>query len=696
MKIISQILSLAAVLFLAGCGSSSSLDRSAAPEPALAPQINLGGYTKNVLDNGLTLIVVENHKLPRVSYQLTVDRDPVLEGDKAGYVSMSGDLLKSGTSSKSKAEIDESIDFIGARMNTYSRGMSGSCLKKHSADLLSLMSDVLLHPSFPETELEKLKKQTLSGLVSGETDPGTMSGNIARAISYGSDHPYGEIETKKSIEAITRDDIVEYYSTYFKPNNSYLVVVGDVTPEQALADANSYFGSWENSSLRHNVYEQPGAPSGNRVTFVPLKGAVQSQIRITYPVDFKPGCDDAVAATVMNSVLGGGVFSGRLMQNLREDKAYTYGARSSLSNDPVIGSFSASASVRNEVTDSAIVEFMYELKRITEELVPDSTLQFVKNSMNGSFARSLESPQTIARFALNIEKYNLPADYYATYLSRLEAVSAQDVLAAAQKYIKPANAYITVVGNKDEVADKLARFSSKGEVEYFDAYGNVWVDYAEAPEGVTAQTVLDSYFTALGGLDKMATVKSYKQSGTMSMQGMALDMVMLMKDNKKTKMEVFMGGAAVMSQVFDGEKGAVAQMGMAQPMSEDEIEEMKIQADFMEETKYAERGVLTELLGIGDVDDEKAYVVKLTKKDGAVEHHYFSVATGLKIMSEEPTPTPDGSEVIAVTKFLEYSEYKGVKYPSNFKQIVGGQNISITINSVEVNVKLKNSDFAVQ
>ncbi|MFT4679357.1 MAG: zinc protease [Flavobacteriales bacterium] len=696
MKIIAQILGLAVILFLAGCGSSSTLDRSAAPEPAMAPQINLGGYTKNILDNGLTLIVVENHKLPRISYRLTVDRDPVLEGDKAGYVGMSGDLLKSGTAAKSKSEIDETIDFMGARMNTYSTGMSGSCLKKHNADLLALMSEVLLSPSFPEDEIEKLKKQTLSGLVSGETDPGTMSGNIARAISYGSDHPYGEIETKKSIEAITREDIIEYYATYFKPNNSYLVVVGDVTPEQALADANTYFGSWEKSALRHNVYEQPTSPAGNRVTFVPLTGAVQSQIRITYPVDFKPGCDDAVAATVMNSVLGGGVFSGRLMQNLREDKAYTYGARSSLSSDPVIGSFSASGSVRNEVTDSAIVEFMYELKRITEELVPDSTLQFVKNSMNGSFARSLESPQTIARFALNIEKYSLPADYYATYLSRLEAVTAQDVIAAAQKYIKPANAYITVVGNKDEVAEKLARFSSKGEVEYFDAYGNEWVNYSEAPEGVTAQTVMDDYFTALGGLEKMATVKSYKQTGTMSMQGMSLDLVMMMMDNKKSKTEVFMGGAAVMSQTFDGEKGAIAQMGMAQPMSEEEVEDMKVEADFMGETKYVEHGFLLELLGIGQVDDEQAYVVKLTKKSGSIEHHYYSVASGLKIMSESPTTTPEGGEMIAVTKFLEYTEYKGFKYPSSFQQIAGAQTIVIDIDSFELNTKFNNSEFAIQ
>lgn len=696
MKIISQLIGLAVVALLAGCSSSSSLDRSVAPTPAMAPQINLGGYTKTVLDNGLTLIVVENHKLPRVSYQLTVDRDPVLEQDKAGYVTMAGELLKAGTTKKSKSEIDEAIDFMGARMNSYSTGVSGACLKKHNADFLALMSEVVLTPSFPEEELEKLRKQTLSGLVSSETDPNSMSANIAAAMTYGADHPYGEIQTKESVEAITRKDIQDYYNTYFKPNNSYLVVVGDITPEEALADANKFFGSWKQGAIRHNVFEQPKAPAGNRVTIVPLKGAVQSQINITYPVDMKPGSDDAIAAKVMNSVLGGGVFSGRLMQNLREDKAFTYGARSSLSSDPVVGRFSASASVRNEVTDSAIVEFMYELKRITEELVPDSTLQFVKNSMNGSFARSLESPQTIARFALNIEKYNLPADYYASYLARLEAVTAEDVLAAAQKYIKPANAYITVVGNKDEVADKLTRFSSKGEVEFFDAYGNVWVDYAPIPDGVTVQSVLESYFTAIGGKDNMKKVKSYKQSGTMSMQGMNLDIRMAMKDNKQSKMEVLMNGAVVMSQVFDGEKGAVAQMGMSQPMSEEEIVKMKSQADFMTDTKYAERGVIAELLGITDVDGDQAYVMRLTQTDGMKEHHYYSVASGLRIMSEEPTPTPDGGEMIAVTKYLEYKAFKGVKFPMVIKQIAGQQSITINIDNVEVNAKLTNADFAVK
>ena len=686
----------ALAFLLTACGGATKLDSSMVPEPASAPQINLSNYTKHVLDNGLTLIVVENHKLPRVSYRLSVDRDPVMEGSKAGYVSMAGDLMRAGTKTRSKAQIDEAVDFIGARMNTSSTGVSGSCLKKHSDELLTLMSDVVLSPTFPEEELEKLRKQVLSGLASAESDPGEMSSNISQVLRYGKEHPYGEVQTRKSVESITQSDLIDYYNTYFLPNQSYLVVVGDITGEEALAQANKYFGAWEKKTIRRNDYAMPKQPSGNRVAFVPLNGAVQSQIDITYAVDFKPGAEDAVAASVMNSILGGGVFSGRLMQNLREDKGYTYGARSSLVQDPVVGYFTAGASVRNEVTDSSIVEFLFELKRMTEELVPDSTLQFVKNSMNGSFARSLESPQTIARFALNIERYQLPADYYATYLERLEAVTAEDVLAAAKKYIKPGNAFITVVGNKDEVADKLARFSSKGEVEFFDAYGNEWVDYRAAPEGITADVVWEAYFNALGGKEKMAKVKSYKQSGKMAMQGMELDMNSYMKDNSKVKMEVLMGGAPVMSQVFDGKKGVISQMGMKQEMSPEDQARMQEEADFMGETRLAERRVKSELLGVADLDSGDAFVIKLSRPSGSTELHYFDVKTGLKVQTEIPNPTPDGGEIMAVSKIMDYKEFEGVKFPVKIQQIAGPQQLTITISKVELNTKLPDSTFATE
>ena len=676
------------------CSTSSRLDRSQVPTPGPAPAIQLGEPQSFTLDNGLKVIVVENHKLPRVSYRISLDIDPIKEGLKAGYISTAGDLLRTGTTSKSKAEIDEAVDFIGGSLNTYSSGISGSSLKKHSDKILELMSDILLNPKFPQEELDKSKKQQESSLMSEKTDPNSMSSNIQNAVKYGLDHPYGEQITETTVANITQDDLVNYYNTYFKANVAYLVIVGDITPEEAKANANKYFGSWEKGDVPSEKIETPDSPSGNQVAFVPLDGAVQSVISITHAIDFKPGSSDAAAASVMNSILGGGVFSGRLMQNLREDKAFTYGARSSLSSDKVIGSFSAGASVRNEVTDSSIVEILFELNRMTTEMVADSTLEFVKNSMNGRFARSLESPQTIARFALNIERYGLPADYYDTYLERLSAVTKEDVLAAAKKYIKPNNLYITVVGNKDEVADKLAAFATSGKVDFYNEYGGAWEDLKEAPEGVTAQSVIDSHIAARGGIEIMSKVKSYIRSGTMSVQGMTLDMKTQMKNNSKYKMEALMGGNPLMVQVFDGVKGSSNQMGMTQEMSEEEVADMIEQADFMYTSKLADYGVNLDLRGIKELEGKAYYVINLTNTRGKQTTEYYDIETGLKFRTIQTEETPQG-QMTATETVNEYMEVGGVLFQKSMTQVIGSQTIEFTIDEIKVNAKIKDSEFKV-
>jgi len=690
-----HILSLALVAILAACSGNSKLNRAVAPEAGPAPKIQLGDYSTFTLENGLKVIVVENHKLPKVSYQLTIDRDPILELGKAGMVNMAGDLLGCGTAQRSKAEIDEAIDFIGANLSTSSTGIFGTSLKKHSDALLQIFAEVLLAPSFPEEEIEKLRKQLISGLASAKTSANEISANISSVMTYGKDHPYGELQTEETIDNITREDLLSFYNAYFKPNTAYLVVVGDITADEAKAQVEKYFGDWKKGGVPKHNYAQPAPPKGNRICFVPLQGAVQSVINITYPVDLKVGSQDAIAASVMNSILGGGVFSGRLMQNLREDKAYTYGARSSLNPDKIVGSFDAGASVRNEVTDSAIVQFLYEMERMIKEPVADTTLTFVKNGMNGNFARSLESPETIARFALNIERYGLPKDYYNTYLEKLAAVSIQDVQAMATKYIKPGNAYITVVGNREEVADKLSVFAASGKVELYDMYGNEWKDIRPAPEGLSAQNVLENYIKATGGSEKLASVKSFSQKGTFAAGPMTMEMTQKMKDNSKYVMEIGQAGMIIMKQVYDGQKGANIQMGMpAQPMSDEEIKNVQMQADLLAELNYKKYGFNAELKGIDKVEGKDAYVLEVTKSDGSIQTDYYDVSTGLKIQSLVSEETPMGS-ITTTTLIKSYKDFGGIKMPDCIQQIVGPQTVEIRINEVQFNVNLPDSDFKV-
>lgn len=683
---------LATAAILSACSGSQKLDRSQVPVAGPAPKVQIGDYQVFSLDNGLKVIVVENHKLPRVSYQLSVDYDPVMEGEKTGMVSMTGDLLKAGTSNRSKAEIDESIDFIGATLSTSANGIFGSSLKKHSNTLLEIFSDVLNNPSFPAEELEKTRKQTLSGLASAKTSANEISSNIVSAKVYGKDHPYGELQSEETIAAITREDLINHYKTYFRPNISYLVIVGDINLDEAKTQANKYFATWQKSGVPKHTYPKPQAPEGNEVSFVPLAGAVQSVVDITYPVNLSPGAPDAIPSSVMNSILGGGVFSGRLMQNLREDKAYTYGARSSLNADKLVGSFSANASVRNEVTDSSIVQFLYELERMTKEPVADSTVQFVKNSMNGSFARSLESPQTIARFALNIERYGLPKDYYATYLEKLAAVNSQNILDMAKKYIKPSNAYITVVGNKEEVGDKLAVFAASGKVDYYDMYGNVWKDMRPVPAGVTAQTVLDNYIKAIGGVEKLKALKSVSQKGTFAVGPMVLDIVQKTKDNNKMLMTIGQTGMQLVKQVYDGKNASASQMGQKQELDEEMINTMKMQSDILAETHYDIYGISVELKGIDKLDGKDVYVMEVRQKSGKVTTDYFDVVSGLRLQTVGSEESPTGP-IPSATIIKSYITVEGISFPSEITQSTGPQVIDIKITEVKLNEKIADSEF---
>ncbi|MCL1821669.1 MAG: insulinase family protein, partial [Prolixibacteraceae bacterium] len=575
------------IIFLcASTVSKAQLDRSTPPKPGPAPTINIGDYETFALPNGLKVIVVANHKTPTITWQLTLDIDPVQEKNAAGYVGIAGQLMRAGTTNRTKQEIDEQVDFMGASLSTYSTGIYGASLSKHKEKLLELMADVLYNPVFPQEELDKTVEQYISGLTVNESDANSIANNISTVVRYGTQHPYGEVETKESLKNITRDMLVNYYNTFFKPNVAYLVVVGDITNAEAKKLVEKYFSDWKQGNVPVHNYPVPTAPAANSVAVANRDGAVQSVINITYPVVLKPGDPDAIKADVTNGILGGGVFAGRLMQNLREDKAYTYGAHSSLNSNKLVGNFSARTEVRTNVTDSAVVEILYEMKRMVDENVDQKSLDLVKNYMNGNFARSLESPRTIANFALNIERYKLPKDYYKTYLEKLATVTASDVRDMAKKYIRPENSWIVVVGNKDEVTPLLKKFSKNEDIKYFDAYGRPLKESgAEIPAGMTAQKVLEKFIDALGGRAKLESVKDITMKMSTSMQGMNLDMVEI-KSGGKFINTISMGGNVIQKQVFDGQKGSMSAMGQKIEVDEKMLESMKEQAAIFSELEY--------------------------------------------------------------------------------------------------------------
>lgn len=670
--------------------TTQKLDRSVKPQPAPAPAINIGKYESFELDNGLKVFVVENHKILRVAYSLVLDYNPEPEGNLAGLADFTGQLLRTGTTSLTKEQLDEEVDFIGASLGTSSTGFYAASLKKHTDKLLSLVADVLMNPSFKQEELDKLRTQAISGLKAEQNDPAAISERLSKQLIYGASHPYGESMTEKSLAGISTELCRNYYKDFFKPNIGYLAIVGDITPAEARELVEKHLGKWQKGEIRNSVPETPHTPPSNVVAIVDRPDAVQSALRIGYPVDLKPGSEDAIKARVTNTILGGGTF--RLFNNLREEKGYTYGAYSQLSSDKLAGKFLVNTEIRNSVTDSAIDEVFYEMRRLREETVPADELELAKNYLNGNFALSLENPQTVANFAINTARYGLPQDYYANYMKNLSAVSADDVMATARKYIRPANAYILAVGKASEIAPRLMKFTGGKAIRYFDFEGKEYdpnTKVKPAPSGVTAESVILGYIKAIGGEKALRKIKDMTMMASTSMQGMSIGFDFYRKAPNKYMMKIGAGEMVFQKMIFNGTTAKLISPmnGEEKNLEGKELEDMKVEATMNAELFYPALGIKTSLDGIEEIDGSDAYKLTLTYPSGTNITHYYDIATGLKVRES-------GEQGIAT--FSDYKEVNGVRFPFTISQQMGPQSVELKVLSIKINSKLKDDLFTIK
>ena len=422
------------LLLISSMSINAQIDRSKEPKSGITPEINLPESKIWKLDNGLTIIVVENNKLPTVNFSIKFDYDPILEGDKAGMMDIFGSMMSAGTKSKDKEKLHESIELLGANFYSAANTLSISTLKKNYTSAFNILTDILLNPAFDKDEFNKEVKHSILGLKSTEKNAKAISSRVRYPILYGNKHPYGEISTPKTIGNIKLDDINYIYSTYYKPNIAYLVVNGDITVEEVKKLVKQDLSSWKSSDIPTNKYDNPNNSNKTEIDFINIDAATQSIISIVNLENLNPTDKDYFAAKAGNSILGGSA-TARLFMNLREDKAYTYGAYSSIGSGKLTSYFYAGASVRNEVTDSAVVEMIYEINKIRKHNVTNEELDKQKNSILGSFAMSLESPSTIANFYLNEQILKLPEGYYANYLKQVNKVTPEDINLAMEKYI---------------------------------------------------------------------------------------------------------------------------------------------------------------------------------------------------------------------------------------------------------------------
>ena len=428
-------------------------DRKQPPPIGPAPSLKLPAIQKHKLSNGLAVWIVEHHEVPLAQVNLIVRSgsaaDPI---GKYGVGSLTAAMLDEGAGTREALELAEAIEFLGANLSTASSFDSSavrlSVPVSKLAEALPLMSDVALRPSFPASELDRLRKERLTGLLQARDNVGALIQLAFPRIVFGPTHRYGTSANglPPTIEALTVDDLKAYYRAHFRPDNTTLLVVGDLTPAAALPMLEKAFGGWKAEGMAALVAGVPNAPqlAKRQVYLVDKPDAAQSQIRIGW-VGVARSTPDYAVLEVLNTVLGGS-FTSRLNQNLREKNGYAYGASSAFDMRLSAGPFLAAAGVQTDKTADALREFFTELNGILTP-VPVDELNKARNYVALGFPGEFETTGDMARKLEELVVYNLPEATFANFVPSVTAVTAADLQRAAARFIQPEKMAVVVVGD---------------------------------------------------------------------------------------------------------------------------------------------------------------------------------------------------------------------------------------------------------
>jgi len=693
MKKIIYALSFFLSLAIVSCGSTKdsvvnktntmTSDYNIMPEAGPAPKITFKKPVVYKLNNGMTIIVVENHKLPRVSASLRMDNQPVALKNKKGTDDLLSSLLGNGSQNTSKDEFNKKVDFYGAHVSLNNSGFAVNTLSKYFSQILTLTADQALYPKFTEEDFKQEKIKLIEGLKMNEKSTPATATRVTDKLAYGA-HPYGESTTIKTAEGISLDDVKSYYKKYFIPNNAYLVVVGDVNAKDIKETAEKLFATWKKANISNIPVPAIKNVALTEIDFINMPNAEQTELKVVQRSDVRKSNPDYQKVLLMNSILGGD-FNSYLNMTLREDHGWTYGARSYFGNDKYGDLFTATTSVRNSVADSAVVVTLAQINKILNKKVDSETLKNTKAKFLGGFVLQMEKPSTIANQAYSAFVNNLPDNYYETFLQKVEAVTVNDVQEVAKKYLNPNNLRVVVAGKASVTVPGLEKAGFK--IKYFDKDGNP----TKKPEmnikiskGVTNTTVLDKYFNAIGGKDKVKAIKSVYKKAQAEMQGRILDFESKSMAPNNTFNTVSMMGMELSKEIFDGTNGYQIVQGQKKDFTPEELaKKQKITQPFSTIDLYK----TAKLDRIEKIDGKNFYVLI----DADKIEYYFDQKTGY-LTKQIETREVQGKIMTQVISFEDYKDFEGIKFPSKTIIPMGQMKLEMNLKEVKLNT-LTHADF---
>lgn len=462
--------------------AKSSFDRSKRPVPGASPLVSVPEVWTTKTKNGIKVIGTESTEIPTVTLELTINGGHKLEAnmlDKSGVAYLTAELLTESTENYTAEQLSEELLKLGSSISSSADDnkttITMRSLKKNVDETLKLFEEVLLHPKFSENDFERVKKQQLESIKSEEKEPSAIASNVYRRLIYGDKNVYSVPSSgiEETVSNLSLDDIKSFYAKYYAPNISEIVIVGDITKSEILEKI-KFLDKWESKNVTIPNIKSNQNINTTKIYLVDKKQAPQSQIRIGYLTDMTYDPTGEYFETYLMNFNLGGAFNSRLNSNLREDKGYTYGAGMYLSSDDDPGPYTAYAGVRGNVTDSAVAEFMKEIKLYADNGIDERELAFMKKAVGQREAGLYEAPWQKTGFLRRIIHYNLPNDYVKQQNKIIENITINRINELSKKHLPYEKMNIVVVGDKESIEPGLARLGY--EIVYVDEKGNIIKD----------------------------------------------------------------------------------------------------------------------------------------------------------------------------------------------------------------------------
>lgn len=669
---------------------AQSPDRSKKPEPLTAKEFIFPPYSEHVLKNGLKVFIIENHNQPVVSMQLLIPGGTSMD-TKIGTAEMVASLLTKGTKTRKALDIATTIDGVGsaiyANASTDYTMLSVSGLKKHWDVISDLFKDVLLNPSFPVDELDKLKQQEIASIQYDKSQPSTLASNIARKAVFGDGHPYAYENTEKSVMDIDIKAIKDYYAKFYLPNHSTIAVVGDVDSKKILDQLEKLFADWKKGKVPQINLPKP-EPKPLGVYFIHRPASEQSTVVVTnlgLPVAHKEYEYLQLAA----NVIGSG-FSGRLFRTLREKYSYTYSPWGYLTTSKFITRFACGADVKQDKTDSSIAVILEQIKLLGTEGPTNEELDRLKRYLIGQYNMSLEKANVVASIVQTADFYGKPIEEVKDYPNRLNSISNDIVEYAADNYLRNSKSYIVVVGDPS-IRSSLEKF---GKVFDFnlDLEPISGADAKLEKISLSPEELIKKHRDALGAdaIDKISSIRAVAKS-QMNISGQILEGDVVQETKLPAKLFISMDMKMFKQDIwFDGVNGGVVSNGSPSDFSAEQLEKIKFEANLFNTTKLLSLGYKVDVKG--KLANE--IVVLVTSPSGKETTYYFDANSFLISKYESLEDGPEGPTPLTV-KFDNWISIDGVKLPG---RIENNSAMFIMTNeySYELNAAIDDSRFAPQ